>query len=58
MKELLNLNENEILYLLGKKNSDKLKYILNSKSIVKKDIKLKNEIKIKQLKIQHSLNDF
>ena len=66
MKEKLNLEEGEIIYLLGKDNTDKINYILNSKKNIEKIVYdtsekaeiRKKEIKIKNIKIQQSLNDF
>jgi len=58
MKELFNLDEAEVIYLLGKNNTDKISYILNPKQNGE-NLKLnKNETKINQMSIQQNLNDF
>jgi len=66
MKEILKLDEGEVIYLIGKKNADKINHILNSKKnmdkiFLEKKEKIetkKREIKINNLSMQQNLNDF
>jgi hypothetical protein len=66
MKETLKLDEGEVIYLIGKKNADKINYILNSKKnmakiFLEKKEKIetkKREININNLSMQQNLNDF
>lgn len=65
MKEILNLDESEVIYLLGEKNLDNINYILNTKKNQEKkllenkvSLKLIKKEKIKQMSTQQNLNNF
>jgi hypothetical protein len=60
MKKKLDLTENEVEFLLGPKNINKLKQIMSNSEFKKLDIQEKNEEKNEEKpdKVQQSLFDF